>query len=418
MQPAATALGDLTVLDLTDEKGMYAGKLLADMGAEVIKVEPPGGDAARGIGPFVNDRPDSARSLFFWYHNTSKKGITLDIRLGAGRELLERMAHRADIILESFTPGTMEAFGVGYDRLSRSNPLLIMTSITGFGGTGPYRHYKTSDLVAMAMGGIMASCGYDDVPGSPPIRPDGMAGYLTGCHYAAVSTLAALCYRDLTGRGQHVDVSIHEALSCATEAAMPWYLYRKQVVRRQTGRHHSVTPTPPAIYRASDDGLIHVFGTPPQTVNRWVGLLKWFDEFEIGPELHGQEYRELVGTRGRSPDLVFNLFHHIGELIGSQTAEQVYERAQQIGLPWGLVRSPEETLDDPHLWDRGFFVEVEHPEEGKHYVYPGAPYVFDKTPWRISRRAPLPGQDNEVIYRERLGISLEELDRLRRQDVV
>ncbi len=411
-------LEDLLVLDLTDEKGLYVGKLLADMGAHVIKVEAPGGDPARHIGPFYEDRADPAGSLYWWYHNTSKKSITLDIRDSRGQRLFKQLALDADVVLESFSPGYLASLGLDYPALSSSNPKLVYTSLSGFGQSGPHRDYKTSDLVAMALGGPMASCGYDDLPGSPPIRADGWAGYLTGCHYAAVSTMAAVFSRDMTGQGQHVDVSLHEALACTTEAAMPWYMYRRQVPQRQTGRHHSVVPTPPAIFPARDGGLIHVFGTPPQTVDRWVGLLAWMKEQGIGDELQTPEYRELVNTRARSGELVSNLFRRIGELVGSMTADAVYRRAQSIGLPWGIVRSPEETLQDPHLWDRSFFIEVEHPELGRSIVYPGAPYVFSETPWRLARRAPLPGEDNEDVYLRRLGLSAEELASMKQEGIV
>ena len=412
------ALEDLLVLDLTDEKGLYVGKLLADMGAQVVRVESPRGDPARSIGPFYQDIPDPANSLFHWYHNTSKKSITLDIGNTQGQELLKRLAQGADILLESFAPGFLASLGLDYAALSRLNPRLIVTSLTGFGQTGPYSDYKTSDLVAMALGGPIASCGYDDVPGAPPIRCDGWAGYLTGCHYATISTLAALFYRGLSGHGQHVDVSLHEALSGTTEAAMPWYMYRRRVPRRQTGRHHSVDTTPPAIYRAADGGLILVWGVPPQTVDRWIGLLAWMEENGIGQELKGKEYRGLINTRRRSGDLVEVLYRRVGELIASMPADAAYQRAQAIGLPWGIVRSPEETLEDPHLWDRGFFVEVEHPEKGESYVYPGAPYIFSETPWGVARRAPLSGEDNEEVYLNWLGLSSQELHRLREEDVV
>lgn len=414
----SAALEDLLVLDLTDEKGLYVGRLLADMGAQVVRVEPPDGDPARGIGPFYQDVPDPTNSLFYWYHNASKKSITLNHADIRGRELLKRLAQRADVLLESFAPGFLGPLGLGYAALSQLNPRLIFTSLTGFGQTGPYRDYKTSDLVAMALGGPMASCGYDDVPGSPPIRCDGWAGYLTGCHYAAVCTLAAIFYRDLSGYGQHVDVSLHEALACTTEAAMPWYLYRKRVPHRQTGRHHSVDPTPPSIYAAADGGLINVFGVPPQTMNRWSGLLTWMEENGVGQELQRNEYRDLVYTRPRSGELVEALFRCIGELIARLPADEVYRRAQAIGLPWGIIRSPEETLEDPHLWDRGFFIEVEHPEKGRSFVYPGAPYIFSETPWRVRRRAPLPGEDNQEVFLEWLGISPQELERLKEEGVV
>ncbi|MEE8442670.1 MAG: CoA transferase [Dehalococcoidia bacterium] len=414
----SAALEDLVVLDLTDEKGLYVGKLLADMGARVVRIEPPAGDPARSIGPFYRDIPDPTNSLFYWYHNANKKSITLNLTEARGRDLLKRLIPTADVLLESFPPGFLGSLGLDYAALSQLNPKLIFTSFTGFGQTGPYRDFKTSDLVAMALGGPMASCGYDDVPGSPPVHCDGWAGYLTGCHYAAVSTLAALYYRDMSGFGQHVDVSLHEALACTTEAAMPWYLYREQVPKRQTGRHHSVVPTPLSIYAAADGGLVNVFGVPPQTMKRWTGLLTWMEENDIGDELKGDEFRDLVFTRPRSGELVEVLYRCIGELVSKLPADEVYRRAQAIGLPWGIIRSPEETIEDPHLWDRGFFIEVEHPEKGESFVYPGAPYIFSETPWRMHRRAPLSGEDNQEIYAGWLGLSPQELAQLKEAGVV
>ena len=175
------------------------GKLLGDMGARVIKVEPPTGDPARRVGPFRDDRPDPEQSLYFWTYHTSKESVTLDIGSEAGHRIVRPLVERADVLLESFDPGYMESQGLAYPQLSDINPALIMTSLTGFGQTGPYRDYKTSDLVAMAMGGIMSSCGYDDVPGSPPIRPTDGHGYHTGSHYGVIGTLMAVLHRDMDG---------------------------------------------------------------------------------------------------------------------------------------------------------------------------------------------------------------------------
>ena len=237
-------LADLTVLDLCDVKGQLMGKLLAEMGARVIKVEPPGDDAARQVGPFRDDAPDKNQSLYFWIYNAAKESITLDLREEAGQRIIKRLVEKADVVLESSDPGYLESLGLGYPQLNAINPSLVMTSLTGFGQTGPYRDYQTSDLVAMAMGGIMHSCGYDDVPGSPPIRPGQGHGYHIGAHYGLIGTLMALVYRDMTGEGQYVDASIHEACSCTTEAAVPQYIYMQNVVTRQTALHHGATPTP------------------------------------------------------------------------------------------------------------------------------------------------------------------------------
>ena len=413
------ALTDLLVLDLADEKGMYAGKLLADMGARVILVEPPGGHMARHMGPFRDDRPDPNASLSFWYHATNKESVTLDIADPAGARLLRDLAGRADIVLESFQPGYLDSLGIGYDALSEINPRLIMASITGFGQTGPYRDYRTSDLVAMAMGGPMASCGYDDVPGAHPIRCDGWPGYATGCHYAVMGTLAALYYRDVTGHGQWVDASIHEALSCTTEAAMPHWFYAQSTPIRQTGRHHALQPTPSTQFETADGKLINVFGVPPQTLPRWDALVAWMDEHGMAGELKDESYRQLIREGQRRGPHVERIFQHLRGFIASLPADEVYHRAQGMRIPWAVIRSPEENLDDAHFReDRGFFVEVEHPEAGGAFLYPGAPYVFSGTPWAVRRRAPLLGEDNERVYGSDLGLEAGELAALKRGGVI
>ncbi|MCH7801505.1 MAG: CoA transferase, partial [Chloroflexi bacterium] len=199
------ALSDITILDLCDEKGQLMGKLLGEMGARVIKIEPPSGARARSIGPFLNDEADPEYSLYFWVNNASKEGITLNLESEEGQRIFKQLAKKTDLVLESFDPGYLASLGLDYSSLSSDNPELIMTSLTGFGQDGPYRDYKTSDLVALAMGGVMHSCGYDDVPGSPPIRPSGGHGYMIGAHYATIGTLMALNWRDMTGEGQYVD---------------------------------------------------------------------------------------------------------------------------------------------------------------------------------------------------------------------
>ena len=268
------ALSDLTILDLCDEKGQLVGKLLGEMGARVIKIEPPSGDAARNVGPFRNDIPDPNQSLNFWAFNTAKESITLDLDTTAGQGLLRKLVMKADVVLESFDPGYLDSLGLGYEGLSGLNSRLVRTSITGFGQDGPYRDYKTSDIVGLAMSGIMHSCGYDDVPGSPPIRPSGGHAYMISAHYAAIGTLLALNWRDMTGEGQRVDASIHEACSCTTEWAVPIYIYHGGIVRRMTGRHHSADPTPRTMYPTSDGGYVNIFAVL-NSLHQWWSLVTW-----------------------------------------------------------------------------------------------------------------------------------------------
>tara|TARA_B100000676_G_C18087993_1_gene856795 strand:- start:1131 stop:2375 length:1245 start_codon:yes stop_codon:yes gene_type:complete len=412
------ALSDITVLDLTDEKGVYAGKLLADMGANVIRIEPLSGNKTRLIGPFFMDNVSEESSLYNWYHNTNKKSITLDLSTKEGIGILKQLCLKADILLESFDDDYLESMGLRYEDISKENSTLIWTAISGFGRTGPYANYKTTDLVALSLGGPVASCGYDHLPGNPPMCPDGWAGYYTGSHYAAISTLVALIYRDITNKGQYIDVSIHEAISSSTEAALPMYIYQKAVPLRQTGRHHSITPTPPAIYRCIDGGMIHVFGTPPQDLNRWSKLLEWIQESQDASELLSHKYEEMVTLRKRDSDLMFTLFSYIGHLINSLDSEYVFNRAQSIGLPWGLIRSPEDNVADKHFWERGFFIDISSENEEKPTYFPGAPYIFNKTPWRIRDFSPKLGQDNNEIYKGMLNFTTSDIENLKANKII
>ena len=411
------ALSDLTILDLCDEKGQLVGKLLGESGARVIKIEPPAGDSARRVGPFRNDAPDQNQSLYFWSLNTAKEGITLDLDTPRGQELLRRLVRKADVVLESFDPGYLDSMALGYSDLSAINPTLVMTSITPFGQDGPYRDYKTSDLVALAMSGVMHSCGYDDVPGSPPIRPSGGHGFMTAAHYAAIGTLMALNWRDMTGEGQHVDASIHEACSCTTEAAMPAYIYSGEVVRRQTGRHHGAQPTPRTLYPTSDGRFINVYAVFT-SLNQWWSLVTWMDAEGMAEDLTDEKYRDMAVMRARTGPEVDHAFDVVKRFIASRTAEETYRGAQERKFPWGIIRSPDEALGDLHFAeDRGFFEEIEHPELGAKYTYPGRPYIMNKTPWRTFR-SPLLGEHNQRVLSADLGLGDQEIEQLRADGII
>ena len=205
-----SALGHLRVLDLAGPEGHYCGKFFADLGADVVKVEPPGGDPARFIGPFAGDTTDPERSLYFVNFNTNKKSLTLDITSRAGRDDLLRLVPAADVLVESFAPGYMDGMNLGFKALSAINPALVMTSITPFGQSGPYRDYLGSELIAQAMGGLMYVQGDDNKP--PCVAPCDQASQLSSLH-AAYGTLAALANRNKTGLGQHIDVSMQEIVA-------------------------------------------------------------------------------------------------------------------------------------------------------------------------------------------------------------
>jgi crotonobetainyl-CoA:carnitine CoA-transferase CaiB-like acyl-CoA transferase len=201
-EAVAGPLAGLRVLELADEKGQFCGKLLGDLGADVIKVEPLGGETSRRVGPFLDDIPHPDRSLSFWNYNTSKRGITLKLESADGQRIFSQLASTADVILETFRPGYLEACGLGYTALRDANPGLVMCSLTPFGQTGPWRDYLTADLLHMAAGGEMASCGYDetDAPDAPPIAPGGGNAWHMGCHYAYMAIMVALVHRSVCGQ--------------------------------------------------------------------------------------------------------------------------------------------------------------------------------------------------------------------------
>ena len=219
-QEDKAALTALRILDLADEKASFCTKLLADMGAEVIKIERPDGDKSRLTGPFWGNTPHPEKSLSFWYHNTSKLGITLNLENEEGQQLFRRLAQRTDVVVESFPPGYLDKLGLGYGSLSELNPGLIMASVTGFGQSGPYREYHSCDIVASAMGGQMYVCG---APDTPPLKPYGQQAYYLASLFAAIGILLAFRQRKLSGRGEHIDISLQEAVASALEHVMVRY---------------------------------------------------------------------------------------------------------------------------------------------------------------------------------------------------
>ena len=401
------ALSGLRVLELTDEKGQWCGKLMADMGADVIKIEPPGGETTRSVGPFYQDVPNKERSLYFWHYNTSKRGITLDLETEDGRRLFRQMAEKADVILETFKPGYMASLGLGYEELKKDNPGLVMCSLTPFGQTGPWKDYPTSDLLHLSAGGQMAGCGYDevDVADAPPIAPGGGQAWHMGSHFAYIAISAALVSRSVTGRGQYIDASIHESCTLTTESHVNVYIYRKQIVQRQTGRHASATGSDPTQMLCKDGKYLNGGVGNRVTPANLHSLAEWMNEHGMADDLLDEKYKDReVFTENRP---------HIGQVVanflGNITRDEAYHGMQKMGINCGAVRAPDEVMEDPHLEDRGFWTEVDYPEIGKKLRHPGPAGIFNGSPWRISRRAPLIGEHNEEVLCGELGLSRAEL---------
>lgn len=407
-------MDDIRVLELGGELGDWCGKLLADMGADVVKVEPPGGDETRQYPPFFEDEPGVDRSLYFWHYNTNKKSITLDIESSRGREIFRQLVARADVVIDSFAAGRLQELGLGYEHLREIAPELVMAAITPFGQKGPYSDYVATDLTALSFAGPVWSCGYDD-HSMAPVRGGGNQGYHTACHFAAIGIMTALVHRQLTGQGQFIDVNMHAALNVTTEGAVFNWLVAGDVVQRQTGRHAAPNPTPVTQFLCRDGRYINV-GFPARTEEQWFHLLAWLEEEGYVGDLG--EYLSppsMDAMRKGDPDALKQ--HHeimtaVQALAQNVDSFDLFRRAQDLGFQWGIIYSPEEALEDPHFKERGMQVTVEHPELGRSFVYPGAPYRFEGTPWEIRRRPPLLGEDNQELYCRELGLTPRELDDL------
>ncbi len=392
------ALSGLVVLDLSDNiSGPYCTKLLADYGAEVIKIEkPPLGDSSRRAGPFPNDQPDPEKSGLFLFLNTSKKSITLNLESESGPQIFRRMVERADILVENFRPGVMASLGLDYEALAEINPALIMTSISYFGQWGPYRDWEGSDIVAQAMGGLMGLTGEAD---REPLKlPLSQAEFQGGLN-AAVATLSALYFRDETGEGQHVDVSLQEAVASILEAAVTMYHYSSFVRGRMGSRHHLQCPSR---VMPAKDRFIHV-----QAGANWDN----FATFLEAPQL--MEPRFVSILRYHYADEVEGLFQ---PWLEKHEAGEIFTTGQEWRIPFALVLGIDELMGDPQYGARGFFQEIDHPLAGR-LIYPGTPFRMSETPPE-EKRAPLLGEHNEDVYIGALGLSKDNLAGLKEHGVI
>lgn len=419
-------LAGLRVIELCDERGAFAGKLLADLGAEVVKIEPPGGDKTRTYGPFLEDKPGLERSLYFWHYNTSKRGLTLDTEGAEGRAILGQLLAKADIFLESMAPGYVAAAGLGYEALRAGNPGLIMCSIAPFGQHSPRRDEPATEMTIGANGGFAWMNGYDDHT-LPPVRGGGNQGYQTGCHFAVMSILAAVLFRDAGGTGQYIDVNMNAAANVTTEAGSYTWLVNQGTTQRQTGRHAGVTPSMPSQVRCADGRYVNT-GIPPRRPEEFGRLLEWMktlglaDEFPLIPMLELGSKRERIDLSRIAEDAevreIFGAGRQAFDFVASRIpAYDFFSGGQQRGFQVGIVYAPEEVFTDPHFVARGWPTEVEHPELGRSFTYPGAPIAFGAGEWAIRRRAPLLGEDTAEVLAT-IGIDAAKLAVLRERGVV
>ena len=400
-----TALTGVRVVELAREPIALAGKLFGDMGADVILVEPPGGDPCRDYPPFVNDEPGPDRSLYWWHYHTSKRGVVIDLDDDAGRERFRELVATADVLLEAEPRQRLRSLGLDYDELTALRPNLIHVAVTPYGRNDPKSDLPFTDLTLMAASGPPWSCGYDD-HSLPPIRGP-QQGYHTACHFAFMAALTALLHRSTSGEGQFVDVSMTAASNVTTEAASYSWLVTERTVQRQTGRHASVSPSRET-QQLCADGRYANTGVPPRQPKEFAALYGWLRELGLDGELPEAVFLEMgahwdgpfdLSQIGNNDEItaVFSAGREALRLIASRvSAHDFFSGCQEAGLAVGVVNAPEEAFEDEHFKVRGFQVSVDH--DGRSVTYPGAPYALRGSPWSISRRAPRLGEHDDEVF--------------------
>lgn len=394
----AGPLQGIKVLDLTRVlAGPYCTMMLADMGAEVIKIErPDGGDDSRAYGPFV-----SSESAYFMSVNRGKKSVTLNLKAQEGRALLLEMVERVDVLVENFKPGVMKKLGLGYEELKQRNPRLIYAASSGFGQTGPYSSLPAYDLIIQGLGGVMSITGPDAA--TPTKVGTSIADILSGI-FTCVGVLAALQNRERTGQGQMVDVGMLDCMVAILENAIARYATLGQVPQPLGNRHPSIAPFCTLPTR---DGAINVACGNDELWRRYcelagLGALLRDPRFATNP-LRVQHWSELE-----------QLLH---ETMRARTSAEWTALLRPAGVPVGPIQTIDQLMQDPHVLARDMLVELTHPVAGTVKV-PGTPLKFSETAAQVSEPAPLLGQHNEAVLSGLLGRSLQEIARLKAEQVI
>jgi len=415
---AEQMISDIKVLDLSWHiAGPHCTKIMAGYGADVLKIERPGvGDPTRSKPPFLNDEPHLEKSIFFHHNNLNKRSITLNLKSETGKEIVKRLVADVDVLVENFSPGVMDRLGLGYDVLSEVNPRLVMTSISNFGSTGPYKDFKASNLVLAGMGKSMYSNGMD---GREPVMGQAREANVYQCGYmSCVATLAALWHvRENGGEAQQLDLSMQEMLTVDTNyitVDLLTWAYRGYVSSPRRDPRATGTSILPAGGFAASDGFVEISGTGAvparfrdfalaQPGLRELGeFLSSFEDYRAG--IYDMENRGMVDA------------HWIPWCM-EHTKQEIMEAAQAMKVFCTTIKTPKEVLDDPQFDFKNYWVEVDHPVVGKQ-IHCGSPIDIYEAPWAVTRPVPLLGQHNEEVYIDQLGYTQQDLARWKEEGVI
>jgi crotonobetainyl-CoA:carnitine CoA-transferase CaiB-like acyl-CoA transferase len=379
-----TILNSYKVLDLTDEKGWFCSKVLADLGAEVVCVQKPG----EPVVPV--------------YANTGKHSISLNLETAKGKGLFLRLVNNFDIVVESFPPGFLASLGLAFANLNQANQRLIMTSITHFGQSGPYRDKKSSDLVSSALGGQAFVSGD---PGKPPLKPCGPQAYNTAGLFAANGLLLALLHRQSTGKGQYLDISVHESFAATLDHVLVRYFYNETVPARTGSLYWNKAFR---IFACRDGYIVLSF------LQNFDTLVELLDAEGMAGDLKDEKWQDL-SERWKNSGHIIEIFE---KWTLTHTVDKLMELGQLMRFPWAKISSISEVVRNPQLNAREYFVETCDPQSGRLHKFPGAPVKMSGSPWQVNPQIPRLGEYNEEIYQRRLGLTPAEMKKLEAEGVI
>ncbi|MCJ7596074.1 MAG: CoA transferase [Desulfobacterales bacterium] len=406
------------VLDLTSELGLLCGKILGDLGADVIKIEKPGGDTARRRGPYYKGMVDPEKSLFWYALNANKRGITLDLESHDGREILRRLVEKSDCVIESFPVGYMKTLGLDYERLRETNKRLIMTSVSPFGQEGPYAAYKPSDLVCMAMGGFLYLCGEPD---RPPVGISLPHAYFFGGADGAAATMIAYYHREKSGEGQWIDVSIQQSAALTSFNSVPWWQLEKTVQKRNAPFRKvglagglNLRQTWPC----KDGFVVFILTAGAFGAKNNLALTEWMKEEGMAPEFMTKMDWNRFDAAKLTSEFAKEFEQHVGKFFSRHTMSELYDGAFQKDMQLYPVSDCRALAENIQLKERGFWEQVEHPDLGASLTYPGGWAKMSGADCRIRFCAPLIGQHNREIYQGELGLSANEMSTLKQAGII
>jgi len=414
---SAQLLDGYRVLDMTEEGYMLCGKILGDMGAEVIKIEKPQGSFSRLIGPFYHDEKSKEKSLYWFSYNTNKKGVTLNIEAEKGRELFLEIVKKSDFLLESFAPGYLKKLELDYDCLHKINPSLIMVSMTPFGQTGPYAEFPASDIVTWALGGMLYGTGF---PENEPLWFGYPQSKLNAGAEGAAASLIALWCRNFSGKGQHVDVSEQECVIWLTYiVTMIWDLNKR--IHKRDGNNLATGTLPLKIVFPCKDGhvcLLLLGGGNQAFCQSSINLVQWMkDEGKAPPWLLGHDWSRDYDPDNLQPDLINKVNEAVTEFLMTKTKKELYYEGFKRKVLVAPINNVKDILDDEQLQSRMFWQKKYHPELREELTYCGSIAKISDCPLQIKMRAPLLGEHNKEIYQE-LGLTHREMADLQAKGII